>query len=46
VIVRYNECYSKTKKKQILGMSPGLKPEKSHFTPEVKVANEIVHDHV
>jgi hypothetical protein len=27
-------------------MPPEVKPEKGHLTPEVKIANKIVHDHV
>jgi hypothetical protein len=27
-------------------MSPGVKPEKGHLAPEVKMANEIICDHV
>jgi hypothetical protein len=41
-----NECYSETKKKQIWGMSPGVRTEKDHLNLEVKVANEIACDHV
>jgi hypothetical protein len=33
-----------TNKKQISG--PGLRPEKGQLTPDVKIANEIVCDHV
>jgi hypothetical protein len=44
--MRDNECNSKTKKTQIWGMSPGVRPEKCHLTPEVKMVNEIACDHV
>jgi hypothetical protein len=27
-------------------VAPGLRPEKGHLTPEVKIANEIICDHV
>jgi hypothetical protein len=46
VIMRNNECCSETKKNPIWGMSPGVRPEKGHLAPEVKVANEIACDHV
>jgi hypothetical protein len=36
----------KTEKNWIWGMSPGLRPEKGHLSPEVKVANEIACDHI
>jgi predicted membrane protein len=47
-IRRDNECNSETnkQKKWIWGMSPGVRPEKGHLTPEVKMANEIACDHV
>jgi hypothetical protein len=41
-IMSDNECYSETKKNQIWGMSPGVRPEKGHL----KVANKIACDHV
>jgi hypothetical protein len=37
-IMRDNACYSKIKKNCILGMSSGVRPQKGHLTPEVKVA--------
>jgi hypothetical protein len=33
-------------KNQIWGMLPGVRPEKGHLAPEVKVASEIACDHV
>jgi hypothetical protein len=33
---RFEECH----------IGPGVKPEKGHLAPEVKMANEIVCDHV
>jgi hypothetical protein len=46
--VRDNECNSKTNKQKnrILGMSTGVRPEKGHLAPEVKMATETVCDYV
>jgi hypothetical protein len=41
-----NECYRETKKNQSWRMLPGMRPEKGHLAPLVKVANEIACDHV
>jgi hypothetical protein len=40
-----NEATMK-QKTQIWGMSPGVRPEKGHLTPMVKVDNEIACDHL
>jgi hypothetical protein len=40
-----NECYCKNKEKPELG-NDTWRPEKDHFTPEVKAANEITCDYV
>jgi hypothetical protein len=45
-IMRDNECNSETEKKWIWGMSPGVRPEKGHLDLEVKIANEVVCNHV
>jgi hypothetical protein len=39
-----NECYSEAKKNWSWGMLPGVRPEKVHLVPEVKMANEIACD--
>jgi hypothetical protein len=44
--MRSNDYYSETKKNPIWGILHGVKPEKGHLAPEVKVANEIACDHV
>jgi hypothetical protein len=41
-----NECHSETKENWIWGMSPGVRPEKGHLTPEVKAANDSTCDYV
>jgi hypothetical protein len=54
-IMRDNECNSETttttttKKKnrfEECQVAPGARPEKGHLTPEVKMAKEIICDHV
>jgi hypothetical protein len=46
---RDNECNSKTNRQnnrfEECHRAPGMRPEKGHLTPEVKIANEIVCDH-
>jgi hypothetical protein len=34
------------RKKQIWGRSSGVRPDKGHLIPEVKIANEIICEHV
>jgi hypothetical protein len=48
---RDNECNSETKNKQKIRLEachvvPGVRPEKGHLTPEVKMANEIAFDYI
>jgi hypothetical protein len=46
---RDNECNRKQKIKsrfEECQVAPGVRPEKGHLTPEVKMANEIICDHV
>jgi hypothetical protein len=48
-IMRDNECNSETNKKngfEECQVTPGVRPEKGHPSPEVKIANEIICDHV
>jgi hypothetical protein len=40
MIMRVNECYSEAKKNQ------SWEPEKGHFIPKIKAANEITCDYV
>jgi hypothetical protein len=47
--MRDNECNSEEKKKtgfQEWHIAPGVRQEKGHHTPEVRIANEIVCDHI
>jgi hypothetical protein len=51
-IMTDNECNSETtttttKKNRFEEgqVAPGMRPEKSHLTPEVKIANETICDH-
>jgi hypothetical protein len=46
--VRDNECNSKSEKNRFeeCHLAPGVRPEKSHLAPEVKMTNEIVCDQV
>jgi hypothetical protein len=48
-IMTDNECISKTNEKtrfEERQVAPGTRPEKGHLAPEVKMANEIICDHV
>jgi hypothetical protein len=50
-IMKDNECNSETNKQkkprfEECQVAPGARPEKGHFAPEVKMANEIICDHV
>jgi hypothetical protein len=47
-IMRDNESNSETKKTRFeeCQVAPEARPEKGHLAPEVKVANEIICDHV
>jgi hypothetical protein len=47
-IMRDNECNSEAGKIRLeeCQVAPGMRPEKSHLAPEVKMSNEIVCDHV
>jgi hypothetical protein len=47
-IMRDNECKSETKKVRFVEchIAPGVQPEKDCLTPELKMANEIICDHV
>jgi hypothetical protein len=48
-IMRDNEGNSETKQKngfEECHIAPGVRPGKGHLTPEVKMASEIVCDHV
>jgi hypothetical protein len=47
--MRDNECKSETNKKtgfEECQVAPGARPDKGHLTPQVKIANEIICDHV
>jgi hypothetical protein len=48
--MRGNEHNSETKQNKNgfkeCQVAPGARPEKAHLTPEVKIANEIICDHV
>jgi hypothetical protein len=46
-IMRDNECNIKTEQNNInrfeeCQVAPGMRPEKGHLVPEVKIANEII----
>jgi hypothetical protein len=48
---RENECNSETNKQtknqfEKCQVAPGVRTEKGHFAPEVKIANEIICDHI
>jgi hypothetical protein len=45
-LTRDSECNSETEKSgfEECHIAPGVRPEKGHLTPEVKMANEIVCD--
>jgi hypothetical protein len=50
-VKRDNECNRETNRKkknrfEECHIAPGVRPGKGHLTPEVKMANEIVYDHV
>jgi hypothetical protein len=47
-IMRVNECKNETEKNRFekCHVAPGMRPQKSHLTPEVDVANEIICEHV
>jgi hypothetical protein len=48
--MRDNECNSETTNKKTgfeeCQVAPGARPDKGHLAPEVRMANEIVCDHV
>jgi hypothetical protein len=46
--MRDNECNSETNKNRFeeCQVAVGTRSEKGHFTPQVKIANEIICDHV
>jgi hypothetical protein len=49
-LMRDDEFNSETNKQkngfEECHVAPGVRPEKDHLTPEIKIANEIVCDHV